>query len=276
VYSDTVSAVLGNYNIRRTGPTLQKVDQINLDRAFEIYKERFTDASDFTYVLVGNFDVEKIKPLLAQYLGGLPSVKRVESAKDLGIKSPAGLLTKTVYKGTEPKSTVRLVFSGDYTYNEANNNILDALGEVLQIKLIERLREDEGGVYSPGAFFNYSKYPTGRYSFTIAFGCGPENVDKLIAASLDEIAKIRKNGAQALDIEKFIAEERRSTEVQLKENSFWLSYLVNQYQNNEDHKLILNHLDALKAISPEVLKAAANTYLSESNVIQLVLQPEKK
>ena len=276
VYSDTVSAVLGNYNIRRTGPTLQKVDQINLDRAFEIYKERFTDASDFTYVLVGNFDVEKIKPLLAQYLGGLPSVKRVESAKDLGIKAPAGVVNKTVYKGSEPKSTVRLVFTGDYTYNEENNNVLDALGEVLQIKLIERLREDEGGVYSPGAFFNYSKYPTGRYSFTIAFGCGPENVDKLIAASLDEIAKIRKNGAQALDIEKFIAEERRSTEVQLKENSFWLSYLVNQYQNNEDPKLILNHLTALKAISPEVLKAAANKYLSGTNVIQLVLQPDKK
>ncbi|MFM6953515.1 MAG: M16 family metallopeptidase [Sphingobacteriaceae bacterium] len=276
VYSDTVSAVLGNYNIRRTGPSLQKVDQIKLDRAFEIYKDRFADASDFTYVFVGSFDVEKIKPLLAQYLGGLPSLKRVENAKDLGIKAPAGVVKKTVYKGTEPKSTVRLVFTGDYTYNEENNTLLDALGEVLQIKLIERLREDEGGVYSPGAFFNYNKYPSGRYNFTIAFGCGPENVDKLIAASFDEIAKIRKNGAQALDIEKFAAEERRSTEVQLKENSFWLSYLVNQYQNNEDPKLILSHLDALKAISPEALKVAANKYLSGSNVIQLVLQPEKK
>ena len=113
-----------------------------MDRAYEIYKDRFADASDFTYVLVGSFDVEKIKPLLAQYLGGLPSLKRVETAKDLGIKAPAGVVKKTVYKGTEPKSTVRLVFTGDYTYNEENNTLLDALGEVLQIKLIERLRED--------------------------------------------------------------------------------------------------------------------------------------
>lgn len=276
VYSDTVSAVLGNYNLRRTGPSVQKVDQINLDRAFEIYKERFADASDFTYVFVGSFDVEKIKPLLAQYLGGLPSIKRVESAKDLGIKTPAGNIKKSVYKGTEPKSTVRLVFSGDYQYSEENNKLLDALGEVLQIKLIERLREDEGGVYSPGAFFNYSKYPTPRYSFTIAFGCGPENVDKLIAASLDEVSKIRTSGAQASDLEKFIAEERRSTEVQLKENNFWLSYLVGQYQNNENPKQILGYLDSLKTLTPELLKTAANQYLSGSNLIQLVLQPEKK
>lgn len=217
-----------------------------------------------------------MKPLFAQYLGGLPSTKRVETALDLGIKTPSGSIKKSVYKGSEPKSTVRLVFSGDYDYNDHNNKTLDALGEVLQIKLIERLREDEGGVYSPGAFFNYSKYPTGRYSFTIAFGCGPENVDKLIAASLDEIAKIRKNGALASDIEKFIAEERRSTEVQLKENNFWLSYLVGQYQNNENPKQILTYLDSLKTISPEALKQAANQYLSGSNLIQLVLQPEKK
>ncbi|MFM6977057.1 MAG: M16 family metallopeptidase [Sphingobacteriaceae bacterium] len=276
VFTDTVAAVLGNYNFRRTGPSLAKVEQINLDRAFEIYKERFADAGDFTFVFVGSFDVDKIKPLLAQYLGGLPAIARKEEAKNLGIKSPEGKIYKTVYKGTEPKATVRLVFTGDYNYTPDNNNLLEALGEVLQIKLIERLREDEGGVYSPGAFFNYGKYPTGRYSFTIAFGCGPENVEKLIAASLDEINKIKKNGALAVDLEKFMAEERRSTEVQLKENSFWLSYLVGQYQNNEDQKMILSYLEALKKVTPEALKAAANQYLSGANYIRLVLEPEKK
>lgn len=276
VYSDTVNAVLGNYNVRRTGPSLQKVEQINLDRAFEIYKERFADASDFTFVFVGSFDVEKIKPLLAQYLGGLPSSNRKEEAKDLGIKIPTGKMAKTVFKGTEQKSTVRLVISGDFVYNSENVNQLEALSEILQIKLIERLREDEGGVYSPGAFVSYSKYPSARYSFTITFGCGPENVEKLIAASLDEIAKLRKNGPQAVDLEKFLAEERRSTEVQLKENGFWLGYLVNQYQNQEDPKMLLTYLESLKKLNTENLKQAANQYLNDSNFIRLVLEPEKK
>ncbi|RZK47285.1 MAG: insulinase family protein, partial [Pedobacter sp.] len=211
VFGDTVSAVVGNYNVRRTGPSVEKVNQINLDRAFDIYKERFADASDFTFTFVGNFDIATLKPLLEQYLGSLPSTNRQEKAVDLGIRVPAGTITKTVLKGQEPKATVRLLFSGDYTYNQANNNQLDALAEVLNIKLIERLREDEGGVYGVNAGASYSKFPVNRYSISISFGCAPENVDKLIASTLDEINKIKTNGALAVDIQKFVAEETRST-----------------------------------------------------------------
>ena len=106
VFSDTVSAVLGNYSIRRTGPSIEKYDKINLDKAFEIYKDRFADASDFTFTFVGSFEVEKLKPLLEQYLGSLPSTKRVENARDLGIHIPAGKIQKRVFKGQEQKSTV--------------------------------------------------------------------------------------------------------------------------------------------------------------------------
>jgi zinc protease len=77
VFADSLAAILGNYNVRRTGPSVEKLSQINLDRAFDIYKERFADASDFTFVFVGNFTAEKIKPLLEQYLGSLPSINRL-------------------------------------------------------------------------------------------------------------------------------------------------------------------------------------------------------
>ena len=276
VFADTVAAVLGNYNVRRTGPSLEKVDQINLDRAYEIFKERFADAGDFTFTFVGNFETEKIKPLLEQYLGSLPAISRNDKPRDLGIRTPTGKIEKTVLKGQEPKANVRLVFSGDYTYNEENNNQLDALAEVLTIKLIERLREDEGGVYGVGARANYSKYPNGFYTINISFGCGPENVNKLIASTLDEINKIKQNGAQSVDIEKFVAEERRSTEIQLKDNGFWLGYLTGQVQNEEDPKQILGYMESLKKITPETLKAAANKYLSGNNYIRLVLLPENK
>ena len=276
VFADSVAAVLGNYNVRRTGPSLEKVEQINLDRAYSIYKERFADASDFTFTFVGNFKPEEIKPLLEQYIASLPALNRNEQPKDLGIKTPAGKIQKLVYKGQEPKANVRLVFTGDYTYNETNNNQLDALAEVLSIKLIERLREDEGGVYGVGARASYSKYPQGRYSMNISFGCAPENVEKLVASTLDEISKVKKNGALALDIEKFVAEERRTTETQLKENGFWLGYLTGAVQNNDDPKQILTYLESLKKIKPEVLKAAANQYLSGNNLVRLVLLPEAK
>lgn len=276
VFADSVVAILGNYNVRRTGPSLQKIDQINLGRAFYIYKERFADAGDFTFIFVGNFDPQKIKPLLEQYLGGLPAINRKEEAKDLGIKVPAGKIDRSVYKGLEPKAIVRLVFSGYHTFNEDNNNQLKALAEILTIKLIERLREDESGVYGVGARASYSKYPQGRYTVNIVFGCAPENVEKLVASTLDEINKIKQKGTLAVDIEKFLAQEHRTSETQMKENSFWLSYLTGQIENNEDPKQILTYLESLKKITPESLKTTANKYVGGDNFIRLVLLPEKK
>lgn len=275
VFSDTISAVLGNYSIRRTGPDIKKYDKINLDRAFEIYKDRFADASDFTFTFVGSFEPEKFKPMIEQYLGALPSAKRIESAKDLGIHIPSGKLQKQVYKGQEQKSTVRLVFSGVYNYNETENDLLEALSGVLNIKLIERLREDESGVYGVGSRVSYSKYPENRYSFSISFGCAPDNVEKLIGSVLDEIKKIRDNGATQVDVDKVVSEDRRVTEVQLKENGFWLSYLTNQFQNDENPEQILAYQEALKKITPEALKVAANKYLSGDNFVRMVLYPGK-
>ena len=275
VFSDTISAVLGNYSVRRTGPSLEKYDKINLDRAFEIYKDRFADASDFTFTFVGSFDIEKIKPLIEQYLGALPSTKRIENAKDLGIHVPEGVIQKQVYKGQEQKSTVRLVFSGVYQYNETENNLLDALSGVLNIKLIERLREEESGVYGVGSRASYTKYPQNRYTFSVSFGCAPENVEKLINSVLDEIKKIRDNGATQTDVEKVVAEDRRATEVQMKENGFWLSYLTSQFQNDESPEQILSYQESLKKITPEALKVAANKYLNGDNLVRLVLHPGK-
>lgn len=275
VFADSVAAILGNYNVRRTGPSIEKINQVSLDRAFEIYKDRFADASDFTFVFVGSFKAEELKPLLEKYLGSLPSGNRKETAKDLGIKIPAGKIDKKIYKGQEPKASVRLVFSGDYTWSEKHNNQLNALAEVLTIKLIERLREDEGGVYGVGARASYTKFPKGRYTFNISFGCAPENVEKLISSTLDEINKIRVNGALAGDIEKFIAEETRSTETQLKDNGFWLGYLSSQLQNEDEPKQVLNYLESLKELSPEALKATVQYRLNPDNFIRMVLLPEK-
>lgn len=275
VFADTVAATLGNHNFRRMPVTISQLDKASLDKAYAFYKDRFADAGDFTFTLVGNFDVEKIKPLLEKYLGGLPSTGRKETYKDLGIRAPQGQVTKTVYKGIGDKSVVQLVFTGDYDYNEANNLQLDALEEVVNIKLIERLREKESGVYSPQIRASYSKIPAGRYNITISFSCAPANVDKLIAAAWEEINKIKQNGPELVDIQKFAAEEKRQTEVQLKENSFWSSYLSNSDMTKSDPDRILTHIKDLDQVTPQTVKDAANKYLSGTNYIKLILYPEK-
>jgi len=276
VFSDTISGFLSNYSVRRTGPSIEKLDKINLDRAFEIYKDRFADAGDFVFTFVGNFDPETIKPMLEQYLGALPTTKRVESALDLGIHIPAGKLHKFVYKGQEQTSTVQLLFSGSYKYTEEENNLLDALSEVMNIKLLQRLRESESGVYGVGCKANYRKYPQNRYSVAISFGCAPENVDRLIKAANEELEKIRKNGPSQVDVDKVLAEESRSIEVELKENGFWLNYLTGQFQNDLNPEQILSYKDEMNKVTPKAIRTAANKYLSGDNYIRLVLYPENK
>ena len=275
VFSDTASAVLGNYNIRRTGPSLQKLDQINLDKAYQIYKERFADAGNFTFTFVGNIDINTIKPLLEKYLGSLPSTYQHEQAKDLNIHAPAGRIEKTVYKGSEPKATVYLVYTGKYNYSPGNDVKMDALKETLEIRLLERLREDESGVYSPGVQENTTILPQQRYSFIIHFGCAPQNVEKLIASTLDEINKLKTEGPPQVNVDKWRSEDKTSFEPQLKTNNFWLSYLSAQLQTNQALNEVNNYNSLLDAVNPGDVKAMAGNYLNGENYIKLVLLPEK-
>ncbi|HLI92934.1 MAG TPA: insulinase family protein, partial [Puia sp.] len=276
VFRDTVNAILGAYNIRRTAPSIAKLDQVNLMRIYSIYKERFADASNFTFTFVGNLDVNAIKPLLEKYLGGLPADNRHEEARDLGIHIPPGRIEKKVYKGSEPKSTVLLVFSGAFDYSPYNSIQLDALKETLEIRLLQRLREEESGVYNPAVFDNTQKYPRPRYSFIIQFGCSPQNTDKLIASTLDEIDKLKKAGPPQENVDKWRAEEKTVTETQLKTNSFWLNYITDQLQNHDNPDRIRDYNTLLDKVTPDELRQMADRYLSGTNYIQIVLLPENK
>jgi len=150
------------------------------------------------------------------------------------------------------------------------------LAEVLEIKLTEKLREEERGVYTPGASGSCSKFPAQWYTFRIGFGYPPENVDKLLGKTLDIINEIRQKGADQKDIDKFKAESRRETEIQLKDNNFWLGYLTNQYFNQDDPAEVLREAEQLNKVTVESTKAAANNYLPGQNLIRLVLMPERK
>ncbi len=243
VFADTVAAVLGDHSVRRTGPSLKKLQEIDLDKVMKIYQERFSNAGDFTFIFDGNFKVDSIRPLLEKYLGSLPSASQKETARDLNIHIPAGIISATAQKGKDPKAVVRLVISGDYTYSPEANMQLNALSQILQIRITDRLREKEGGTYSPNVRVSYNKYPANRYAYTIQFTCAPANMEKLIAAAKDEISKMKTEGVTELDITKFNTEESRQLELQMDDNAFWLSFLSKQYENGDDPLEVLKYPD---------------------------------
>src|SRR5450432_534251 len=100
----------------------------------KIYKERFANAGDFTFVFDGHFNIDSIRPLLEKYLGSLPSVSGMEHARDLRIHIPTGIIEATAKKGKDPKAIVRLVISGDYKYSPETNMQITALSEILQFR----------------------------------------------------------------------------------------------------------------------------------------------
>lgn len=276
VFADTANAILGNYHFRRSPLTLEKINEINPTRSLAIFKERFADASDFTFVFTGSLNVDSIKQLAEQYLAALPVMHRKEKAKDLGIRIPEGKITKTIYKGKEQKASVQLVLTGKYQYTESNHWNMKALQEILKIKLTERLREKEGGVYTSNVSINYGKFPKPSYSVSVSFGCAPENVEKLIQATQEEMKSLIQNGPGSVDLEKYKAEENRAIELAMKTNNYWHNNLVNRIQNNENPSEILNITKTINAITEKSVQTVAKEYLDTKNVIRFVLLPEAK
>ncbi|MBD1362674.1 insulinase family protein [Mucilaginibacter sp. ZT4R22] len=275
VFNDTVSAVLGNKNIRRTGPSIKKLDMVNLDRAYQIYKERFSNAGNMTFVFTGSIDIAAAKPVFEKYLGSLPRTPIADKARDLDIDIPAGSISKTVYKGREAKASVLLVYSGKYDYNDRNNILFDALRETLNIRLLETLREQESGVYSPRVELSTTQYPKGRFSLTIQFGCAPANVDKLIATAKAEVTALANNGPRPEIIRKWQAEWVRQRELDVNENAWWLSYLVEKLQSGGKLDGYANDLIIVKETTPAAIQDIAHQQLLNGNLIKMILVPEQ-
>jgi zinc protease len=274
-FQDSVFQIL--YKNHPWSPRVPKAEifgTINEQRALEIYKERFGDANGFTFVLVGKFDLPTIKPLLATYLGSLKSTPKKSTLKDVGLRPVKGV-KKEVFKGTEPKSFIRMFWNGEAAYSSDEALKMQALTEVLNIKLIEKLREDLAGIYGGGMFGNLSKFPYPNFSLGASLPCGPENVDKLITATLEEIEKIKKNGPSVEDLNKVKETWKQQHEVNLKENNFWARQLLQNVELEIDPRAILSYEKRIAALTPDNVKDAAVKYLDMKNYTQIVLNPEK-
>jgi zinc protease len=276
VFGDSVNYIMGNYHPRRKPLTIDRVAEIQLDKAYSSYQDRFSDAGDFIFTFVGNFKVDSLKPYIETYIASLPATNRKETWKDVGIRFPTGVVNKVIRKGQDPKSSVRLTFTGTTVYSDLEATQLDQMAKVLEIRLREILREDQGGVYGVGVGANINREPVNSYNITVSFGCAPENVDKLVGLVTDEIKNMKAKGGTQTNVEKVIAEDTRGMETSIKENNYWLFNLQNKYYYNEDPKTVLEDPAMVKKLTVERTKELADKYFNFDNMVRLVLMPENK
>ncbi len=274
VFGDRMQVALSQGHFRRRPVSVAMLDEIDLKAAEAVWRERFADAGDFTFVLVGAFEPSAVKPLVLTYLGGLPATGRKETWKDVGVRPPAGPLDVEVKKGIEPKSQVRMVFTGDTKWTKEDDHVAGALGEALRIRLREVLREDMGGVYGVGAGGGLSRRPRETYSYSVSFGCNPDRVAELQKAVLGVIEAVKKDGFSDEIIGKIREQQTRERETDLKQNSFWMRQLADAARFGEDPREVLKYGEMVKLVTSDRLRDAARKYLDAAKVITGELYPE--
>lgn len=266
-------ALYGEHPRRDIAKLFTGMGDIDFDTAEKIYRDRFADAGEFTFVFVGNFDPETIAPMLATYLGTLPSTGRNESFADDKVRAVEGELKKTFEKGSEPKSIVNLVYHGDLEWTGENRYLVQSTVAVLNIMLRENLREDKGGVYGVGIRGNTEKNPVERYSITINFTCDPADVDNLVAACHEEITALQTNGPSAQNMTKVKETQKNSIDEGMQENDYWMSQLVFAYENGADPNRILGQEEKIDALTPDQIQEMAKMLFANSYA-EFVLRPE--
>lgn len=275
-FSQELFGFLYQNNPRYNGiiPTEKSWAETDYKLCYDKYKERFANAGDFEFFFVGNIDANALEEYSAKYLASLPSSGKKEKAIDNGYRILSGSHKKVINKGTDPKSRVTIRFSGETKYSAKEALAMEALGEVLTIKLTEELRENESGVYGVGANGRMSSVPYGSYGFSISFPCGPENAEKLTESALRELQKMIDKGPEEKDLAKYKEAEMLEYKKSIKENEYWADNFQNAYVRGANPEEILKKEEKLAALTVKDLQSVAKKYMTKDKVIA-ILMPEQ-
>jgi len=271
---DTITLVSTNYSSRTLLFGQEFVDQINFNRACEIYKERFSDASDFTFIFVGNINEEVHLPMIQKYVGNISSSNRKEMYVDHKV-GPAKGKTSKIFdrKMAVPKTTVSYTVVGDFDYSLENRLKVNVVSQLLSKRYMTTIREEEGGSYGVGVRPSTSKLPTQEFSIGISFDCDPAKRVRLMEIVVDEIAKIQKETCDLdnlNEIKNNFIKSRQESELQ---NNFWLAglqknqMLGSKFTSKEDYNKMVEGIDAAS------IKKFAKKLFKNTNIVEVIMNP---
>ncbi|HET9958478.1 MAG TPA: insulinase family protein [Polyangiaceae bacterium] len=274
-FTDAIGNALWGGDARRRVPSLGEVKAVDLNRALEFYKQRFSDVSDFSFVFVGKIDLTTFRPLVERYLASLPGGSRHETSREIGLHRKSGITKVRIKKGKEDAAALSLLYHGESPWSENAHTDLVSLQSYLAIRLREVLREELGAVYTPYVNANFERVPYDAYSLTISLDCKPSDVEKVLRATRQIIDDTKKTGAAAGYVDKIRKQRTRDLDRMYHENGFWLERLVDKYKLREDPRNILILHDLTQRVTSENIKQAARHFLREDQYLEAELQPER-
>jgi zinc protease len=256
-------------------PKPEYFDHINLERIMAIYKERFGNANGMHFTFVGSIDESKLKPLLEKYIASLPSAPSKFHYVDNKLRPANGKIDVNVSKGKDPKALIISVYSKEIPYSNELELKAQAISDILNIRIIEELREKIQGIYGGGTQAQFEKLPYPHFTFFVQLPCGPEKVDTLLIAANAEIQNLIKNGPSKENLEKVKQQWKEQHKVNIKENGTWLSQLQSFYFPGDNPDYFINYEKYVNALTLKDIQDAAKLLLSTKNVVTGILRPGK-
>ena len=272
VMQEKFTDVAYGHNPRRQEITLETLDRFSFDQLPNIYAKLFPGADSFTFYIVGNVDLDTLKPLVEQYIGSIPTTGSPVGTVDDQVAPVKGAVVEDFQTAMQqPKVSVHYRFTGDLSPSIQNKLALMFLTQALNTRYLTSIREEKGGTYGVHVNGALQARPHETYRMDIQFDTNAEMADELCEIVMQEIREIAENGPKSEDIEKtreFLAKQWKNS---LEQNGSWMRYLLEQYVEGNDY--LADYEPALRAVSNADVQALARKMLADNNLVQVVMRP---
>jgi zinc protease len=275
VFSDKLSAVNSSNHYYSRPLTAERINTLDRSKMMTFYRDRFANAADFTFFMVGAFHVDEVMPLLARYIGGLPAkpAQPKSTFRDMAIHFPSANEQARVQKGREPRSETVISFFADPPMDPMEQERVGAATDVLEIALRDILREELGQTYTVSVGLSEPLPQRGAGHVAVSFGAAPENIDKMADRVLEEVQKLQKDGPSADLLNRAKETARRNYETALKQNPYWLGRLQTEHLFDQDPALMLHRKERIDAVTAESVQDAFRKYFPIERRTIVTLMP---
>jgi zinc protease len=277
IIQDSVSLFLTNFSPRTIIQNNEMLKKVDLEKMRRIYLERFRNASDFTFFIVGNIDEDTARLMVEKYIGSLNSDTKKETFIDRKIRPPKGKFVKDIQIPlTIPKATVFISHSADIKYTPYNNLCLKVINGILDIVYTEKVREEAGGTYGVSVLITSQMNPYPNASGLIMFDCDPVKANSLKEIIYNEIDKLIQTGPSKENLDKAVSNMLKNREESKLHNNYWSNALYSFYYTGINVNDPENYEDILKKLTVKDIQKIAKLFFSKADVADIVFRPESQ
>lgn len=275
IVQDSITRIASNYHERAMIMDSDYLDQIDLKTIEKVYRDRFQDASDFTFCFVGNVKAEDAKPLIEKYIGALTDKDRKENWVDHQVNMPKGKTVRNIELALNvPKATVVIRMGKKAKFTPENQVYASILKSILDIRYIESVREEEGGTYGVGVGSAVSHFPESMFKLYISFDCDPAKADQLRPIIYKEIDKIIAEGPTSVDLDKVVKNIKKQRAESMQKNNFWLGALKKYYFDNENITAAENFDKIVDNVTVKDIQKAAKNFIKGADIVEITFRPK--